>query len=42
VESLDQLIADMIAETGPPDSAAEQWVEAAMDAARRASHDRQL
>jgi Arc/MetJ-type ribon-helix-helix transcriptional regulator len=39
-EPLDLLIASMIAETGEPDAAAEKWVEAAMDVARRASETR--
>jgi Arc/MetJ-type ribon-helix-helix transcriptional regulator len=39
-EPLDLLIASMIAETGEPDAAAEEWVEAAMDVARRASETR--
>jgi Arc/MetJ-type ribon-helix-helix transcriptional regulator len=35
-EPLDLLIANMIAETGQPDDAAQAWVEQAMAAARRA------
>jgi len=35
-EALDLLIADMIAETGEPDEAAQRWVEQAMATAQKA------